>query len=93
MALEWSWILKRTFSGVTFIVCRKHRASQSEVFDGSKYGKILGMASQMNQFHDPIRQANYLRQSLATDKMRIGLFVGAGCPVSIKIDENAKNKH
>lgn len=44
----------------------------------------------MNQFHDPIRQANYLRQSLATDKMRIGLFLGAGCPVSIKIDENGK---
>ena len=44
----------------------------------------------MNQFHDPIRQANYLRQSLATDKMRIGLFLGPGCPVSIKIDENGK---
>jgi hypothetical protein len=50
------------------------------------------MASQMNQFHDPVRQANYLRQSLATDKMRIGLFLGAGCPVSIKIDENGKKQ-
>lgn len=44
----------------------------------------------MNKFHDPIRQANDLRQSLATDKMRIGIFLGAGCPVSIKTSENDK---
>lgn len=42
----------------------------------------------MNQLHDPLRQATYLRQSLATDKMRIGLFLGAGCPVSIKVEDN-----
>jgi hypothetical protein len=53
------------------------------------FGKdIIGMILEMNQFHNPIRQAEYLRQSLATDKMRIGLFLGAGCPVSIKIEEN-----
>lgn len=44
----------------------------------------------MNQFHDPIRQAEYMRQSLATDKMRLGLFLGAGCPASIRIEENGK---
>lgn len=44
------------------------------------------MVLQMNQFHDPISQANYLRQSLATDKMCIGLFLGAGCPVSIEVN-------
>lgn len=43
------------------------------------------IVKEMNQVHDPIRQAGYLRQSLATDKMRIGLFLGAGCPVSIEI--------
>jgi len=54
-------------------------------------GKNLNeMISKMNQFHDPIRQAEYLRQSLATDKMRIGLFLGAGCPVSIAIEENGR---
>ena len=37
-------------------------------------------------FHDPIRHAGYLRQSLATDKMPIGLFLGAGCPLSIKTE-------
>jgi hypothetical protein len=42
----------------------------------------------MSQFHDPLRQAEYLRQSLATDKMRIGLFLGAGCPASIQMEEN-----
>ncbi len=44
----------------------------------------------MIQFHDPIRQASHLRQSLATDKMHIGIFLGAGCPVSIKIEEKGK---
>lgn len=48
------------------------------------------MILKMNQFHDPIRQAEYLRQSLATDKMRIGLFLGAGCPASIGIEENGQ---
>ena len=39
----------------------------------------------MNGSHDPVRQANYLRQSLVQDKMPLALFLGAGCPMSIKI--------
>ena len=35
--------------------------------------------------HDPFKQANYIRQSLAHDKRPLGLFLGAGCPVSIKV--------
>ncbi len=44
----------------------------------------------VNQLHDPARQANYLRQCLATDKMCIGLFLGAGCPYSIKVENCGK---
>jgi hypothetical protein len=37
-------------------------------------------------FHDPQIQADYIRQSLSHDKRPIGLFIGAGCPVSITVD-------
>lgn len=35
--------------------------------------------------HDPIRQENYLRQCLAHDKKPLGLFLGAGAPMAIRI--------
>lgn len=38
----------------------------------------------MNDYHDPIRQISYLQQSLSQDKKPLGLFLGAGCPLSIK---------
>lgn len=37
-------------------------------------------------FHDPQIQADYIRQSLSHDKRPIGLFIGAGCPVSVKVE-------
>lgn len=44
----------------------------------------------MNQFHDPVRQENYLRQCLAQDKRPLGLFLGAGCPLAVNgsVDSN-----
>jgi hypothetical protein len=38
----------------------------------------------MKPYHDPVRQENYLWQSLAQAKMPVGLFLGAGCPSAIK---------
>ena len=38
----------------------------------------------MTEPHDPLRQVNYLQQCLSNDKKPLGLFLGAGCPVSIK---------
>ena len=37
----------------------------------------------MNNYHDPIRHLEYLRQSLSQDKKPIGFFISAGCPLSI----------
>jgi len=37
------------------------------------------------QFHCPYRQASLLQQALTPDKMRVAFFLGAGCPVSIRI--------
>ena len=39
----------------------------------------------MNQPQDPLRQINYLEQCLSSDKKPLGLFLGAGCPVAIKV--------
>ena len=40
---------------------------------------------------DPIRQVNFLRQCLSSDKKPIGLFVGAGCPMSIRGGNDGKS--
>lgn len=43
----------------------------------------------MNGFHDPFRQVSYLQQCLSQDKKALGLFIGAGCPLSVRttVDE------
>jgi hypothetical protein len=38
----------------------------------------------MSQFHDATQQLNFIRQCLVQDKIPIGLFLSAGCPLSIR---------
>lgn len=38
------------------------------------------------------RQAHLLQQALASDKMRVAFFLGAGCPVSIRVPDGTKTK-
>ena len=35
---------------------------------------------------DPSRQLSYLQQCLSSDKKPLGLFLGAGCPMAIRLD-------
>lgn len=42
--------------------------------------------------HDPYRRATDLLQRLAPGKMRIGFFVGAGCPLAIQVPDGDKTK-
>jgi hypothetical protein len=42
----------------------------------------------MDNIHDPIRHLKYLRQSLSQDNESIGFFISAGCPLSVKMDED-----
>jgi len=39
----------------------------------------------MSTIHDPFRHVNYLQQCLSQDKRSLGIFVAAGCPVSIRV--------
>lgn len=44
----------------------------------------------MNQknviLHDPQQQVGYLEQCLSNDKKPLGLFLGAGCPMAVRLD-------
>jgi len=37
--------------------------------------------------HCPYRQGKLLQQALAPDKMRVAFFIGAGCPVAIRVPD------
>lgn len=40
--------------------------------------------------HDPQREVGYLQQCLSSDKMPIGIFVGAGCPMAVRMGSDGK---
>ena len=42
--------------------------------------------------HCPYRQSTLLQQALAPDKMRIAFLLGAGCPVSIRVEDEGGSK-
>ncbi|MGD0036481.1 MAG: SIR2 family protein [Bacteroidota bacterium] len=42
----------------------------------------------MNNFHDPIRQLKYLRQTLSQNKKPLGFFLAAGCPLAVKMPDD-----
>jgi hypothetical protein len=37
--------------------------------------------------HDPVRQLSFIRQALSQNRKPIGFFIGAGCPLSVRINE------
>jgi hypothetical protein len=39
----------------------------------------------MSPDHDPLMQASYIRQCLSHDKRPLGLFLGAGCPMAVRV--------
>jgi hypothetical protein len=41
----------------------------------------------MNNFHDPVRQLKYLKQTLSQNKKPLGFFLAAGCPLAVNMPE------
>lgn len=37
--------------------------------------------------HDPVRQIGFIQQALSQNRKPIGFFLGAGCPLSIRVNE------
>lgn len=46
----------------------------------------------LNDLANPYRQAQLLQQALAPDKMRVAFFLGAGCPLSVRVPEGDSTK-
>ncbi|GKW08085.1 MULTISPECIES: SIR2 family NAD-dependent protein deacylase [Pectobacterium] len=44
------------------------------------------------QSHDPIRQLSFIQQALSQNRKPIGFFIGAGCPLSIRVNRNENGK-
>ncbi|MFA5404497.1 MAG: SIR2 family protein [Ignavibacteria bacterium] len=42
----------------------------------------------MNNYHDPVRQLKYLRQTLSQNKKPLGFFLAAGCPLAVKMPKD-----
>ena len=45
----------------------------------------------MSNIQDPKRQVGYLQQCLSSDKKPLGLFLGAGCPMAVKVGADGKS--
>lgn len=41
--------------------------------------------------HDIFRQIEYIQQSLSQNKKPIGFFIGAGCPLSVRVNIRDEN--
>lgn len=39
------------------------------------------------QKHDPVRQVNFIQQALSQNRKPIGFFIGAGCPLSVRVNQ------
>lgn len=47
-----------------------------------------GIANDEAQRHEPSRQVQFLRQALSQDKKPLGLFLGAGCALAIRVSSS-----
>jgi len=46
----------------------------------------------MSKDHDAFRQLEYIQQALSQNKKPIGFFIGAGCPLSVRVNHRTENK-
>jgi hypothetical protein len=42
------------------------------------------------QKHDPVRQVSFIQQALSQNRKPIGFFIGAGCPLSVRVNERVE---
>lgn len=47
----------------------------------------MNRVTSMIYVQDPLKQVGYLQQCLSSDKKPLGLFLGAGCPMAIRIGD------
>jgi SIR2-like domain len=42
--------------------------------------------------HDPVLHSNYLRQCLSQEKRRLAIFLGAGCPMAVRVNRHGHDE-
>ncbi|RUY95958.1 MULTISPECIES: SIR2 family protein [unclassified Mesorhizobium] len=44
------------------------------------------------QLHDPVRQVSFIQQALSQNRKPIAFFIGAGCPLSVRVEETVNGE-
>lgn len=44
------------------------------------------------QLHDPARQISFIQQALSQNRKPIGFFIGAGCPLSVRVETDVNGQ-
>ena len=44
------------------------------------------------QTHDPARQISFIQQALSQNRKPVGFFIGAGCPLSVRVETKVDGK-
>lgn len=65
---------------------------QSTASTSSMKAPSVPAATMTEPEHCPYRQTVLLQQALSPDKMRVGFFLGAGCPQAIRVPDGAGTK-
>ena len=75
------------------MVRKATECAASDTVGRSQHSPLRGRVSEATEVaHDPYRRVADLLQRLAPGKMRIGFFLGSGCPLSIQIPAVDKTK-
>lgn len=70
------------------------KSAQSEVAKATETpsGQAnVSKAPKLDEVHDALHQSRLLREALQSDKVRIGYFLGAGCPLGIYDEKGEKS--
>ncbi len=59
---------------------------------GTGSSGLVSASDLVSRAHCPYRQSSLLQQALAPDKMRVAFFLGAGCPMAIRVADGAGTK-
>jgi hypothetical protein len=59
---------------------------------GTESTPLASGSDMVSRAHCPYRQSSLLQQALAPDKMRVAFFLGAGCPMAIRVADGAGTK-
>jgi SIR2-like domain len=75
------------------IMAKSAKATDTQSAEAAEPAAAVALAAQtpIPDIHDAVHQARLLREALQSDKVRIGYFIGAGCPLGIYDEKGEKS--